>query len=254
MFKKEIFDIKKHRKDLFIPDPTGKASYVTDNNYYPWFYSVAKFIKDKIKDKINYLEIGVLYGGSVVAILKGLDGSIGKCILIDDASYDRKSNNIAKDNIKKNFPNLNFDFMEKSYKEAFLEIGNNYNESFDLIVIDHDHSYESTLVSLTWAIRQISDNGIIMLDDTAFTLPEGSVREALFKFLKDYENEIEYYLVDKPVSLTGMCFIAKKVKEEKNNNGGIFGLKRKYTKRNRQEEIENNQQIAGQIDYDEIEQ
>ena len=70
----------------------------------------------------------------------------------------------------------------------------------DFMIIDGDHSYQSTKNDLQIASKLLSQNGILVVDDTNFKLP--GVNEALSDFLK--ENK-DFCIICKDDSETFLC-------------------------------------------------
>lgn len=72
--------------------------------------------------------------------------------------------------------------------------------SVDFMIIDGDHSYQSTKNDLQLAIKLLSPNGVLVVDDTHYKLP--GVNEALSDFLK--ENK-DFCIICKTDSETFLC-------------------------------------------------
>lgn len=112
--------------------------YLKCNNYYEFYYAISKFYKPK-----KILEIGVRYGYSLGSMIKG-SGMVEKVVGIDNDDYNQDSLLVAQDNLKKH--------ISSDLEYIFLKIDSHtipkFDEYYDLIHIDGDHTYDGKLKDL----------------------------------------------------------------------------------------------------------
>jgi hypothetical protein len=123
----------------------------------------------------NCLEIGV-YRGQVVSLWSALSKSLNFDCKITGLSpfssvgHDHYSNDINYLEDTKN----NFDFFKLPYCEFVQELSTSENaikymksKKWDLIYIDGNHDYEIALSDFLIAQDNLSENGIIVMDDSS---------------------------------------------------------------------------------------
>lgn len=110
-------------------------------------YRLAKKFKFK-----NGLEIGCMWGISTLALLTG---STGKLLSVDKSSYTH-----ADEEVKTNGLESRWRFICKDSKDFWLT-----NETFDLIYIDGDHSYDYAHLDMQGAWEHLEDGGVMAVDD-----------------------------------------------------------------------------------------
>lgn len=116
----------------------------------------------KVKDDVNYLEVGVLHGASYFAA--SFDNS-GNFYGIDNWSKYRSSQKTIEDHIKKysdkdrNYCFLNHDCWDIEF------LRKNLNHKIDIFFYDGDHSYDSQSKVLTHFSEFLADEIILIIDD-----------------------------------------------------------------------------------------
>lgn len=120
-------------------------------NYYNYYYSYGLHFKPK-----NIFEIGVRNGYTAYYLLLGSNAQ--KFRGIDLETYVIGSNDFA---IK---------LIKKVCENSIITYGNSHDltsldEKYDLIHIDGDHSYQGKIQDLELSLNNISDNGVIVVDD-----------------------------------------------------------------------------------------
>jgi cephalosporin hydroxylase len=170
-------------------------------------------LKKKMKCGV-YVEIGVLYGGSIIEQMKdeqecifvGIDlftGYYGK-------SYDphRKIDltdhyNIVNNNIMENNPHNHKYHLIKGKSEDVVEDFKNLNLEIDYLFIDGDHSYQGVMNDYNNYLPFVKKGGIIVFDnynDEGWKQVTTAVNEIL-----DNSNDIT--LVEKYTK----CCVVKKI-------------------------------------------
>ena len=152
-----------------------------------WYYAVAKLFKPA-----SILEIGVMHGQSLAAMLLGAGQCIGEGW--DTEGYEPGSNAVAIFNLKLcGLENRSAIFKRDSQKETRLP-------AFDLIHVDGEHSYNGAMHDLLMAARSAK---LILFDDI-FHLPD--CKRALADFMASPKVEL---LCEIPTQ-TGMALIKVK--------------------------------------------
>ena len=140
--------------------------FVDLNKIYRWYWAVGAMIKPE-----SVLELGVRYGYSAVALLRGLLATAGSCdipyIGVDSECDGIPSNAIAAKNLRW----LNPQAAILKYSTADPELNSTIQSvrgrglPFDLIHIDGDHSEAGIINELAIAKIWSTGNTIILVDD-----------------------------------------------------------------------------------------
>lgn len=155
-------------------------------NHFPIIFDIVKYTNCK-----KYLELGVLFGDNISPIANIVNKAIGV-----DSSDNRKYHN--------------FDFHLTTTDEFFK----NNKETFDIIFIDADHSYESVKKDLENALLILNKHGIILLHDTdpmteIYTLP-GACNDS-YKILEYiYNKHKELDVINLPINEAGLTILNRK--------------------------------------------
>ena len=135
------------------------------NNYYEHYAFWASLIKPR-----SYLEIGVMYGWSAMAILAGWP-HVERMVVIDSELYEIPVGDAVAEILSFRFANeITSDFRIDGLKHdttklSRLPVG---REKFDLIHIDGEHSTEAVKNDLKLALEVLADRGTIIVDDICF--------------------------------------------------------------------------------------
>lgn len=119
------------------------------------------FIKNK--NFISYMNIGIGNGGSFI-IESYIQPNLKRAVAVDNTSYGRLTNKEhinQRINWLKNNSSISIDFYNMSSKEYF----DKYNEKFDIIFIDGDHSYNGVKLDFDNCVNRINDGGFIVFHD-----------------------------------------------------------------------------------------
>lgn len=131
--------------------------------------------KKNMKCKV-YVEIGVLYGGSIIEQMKDSQ----ECFFIGiDAfngyygeEYDKYRNinlknhlEIVESNINENNPNNHKYKLLKGYSQDMIEDFRNLNVKIDLLFIDGDHSYNGVINDFNNYFEFLNKDGFIIFDN-----------------------------------------------------------------------------------------
>tara|TARA_B110000977_G_C10998571_1_gene462871 strand:- start:154 stop:714 length:561 start_codon:yes stop_codon:yes gene_type:complete len=170
-------------------------------------------LKTKMKCGV-YVEIGVLYGGSIIEQMKDTQN----CIFVGidpfsgyyGNSYDPHRNidltdhyNIVNNNISENNPNNHKYHLIKGKSEDVVEDFENLNLEIDYLFIDGDHSYQGVMNDYNNYLKFVKKDGIIVFDnynDSSWLEVTKAVNEIL-----DSNNDIK--LVEKYAK----CCVVKKI-------------------------------------------
>jgi predicted O-methyltransferase YrrM len=113
-------------------------------------------IAEKIAAK-NILEFGTSFGITTLYL-----ASVENMQKITTVEASENIANIAKENFS-NF-NLNINLITDSF-DNFIEKNKNDKNLFDLIFIDGNHQFQTTLRYFDYAIKHLSHKGVIIIDD-----------------------------------------------------------------------------------------
>jgi len=172
-----------------------------------------QYMKDLKKDMTCkvYVEIGVLYGGSIIEQMKDSQ----ECIFVGidpfsgyyGNSYDphRKVDltehlDIVKNNIDENNPNNHKYHLLKGFSNEMVDEFKKLNLQIDYLFIDGDHSYQGVMDDFKNYSPFVSKDGIIVFDnynDNAWS----EVTKAVDELLLDTNIEL--------VNKYGNCCVVK---------------------------------------------
>lgn len=172
-----------------------------------------RLAKELIDENNTYVEVGVFQGLSLLNVSKSIEDK-HEVFGIDNFAYfdsDNKNKGIVNKRIEKlNCKNVKL--IDKDYELALenleKEIG---NKKISLFFIDGPHDYRSQLMCLLLAKKHLSDEAIILIDDSNYK----HVRQANRDFLvshKNYKLIFETYSETHPHNLNGKD--QEKVKNE----------------------------------------
>jgi predicted O-methyltransferase YrrM len=163
-----------YMKEQFAHQPT-KEMFET-------IYEIAE--KQKYK---NALEVGVAWAISTIAILSAGKGSL---LSIDKAKYKNTNDQISLHQFTNRWI-----FIEEPSEEALPVI----NDKFDLICIDGYHKYEWVIRDLENAVRLLTDDGVIIVDDYNHKYnfdkrkDDYGVHQAVDELVKKYNLKLKIY-------------------------------------------------------------
>lgn len=146
--------------------------------------SLDEFKRYHKKDKINCVEIGVLYGENALSILSVLD-NINKIYLVDIVECEG-----AKDYLKSFNDKIEYMIPMPSIEAAKLVP----DKSLDYIYIDGDHRYEGFMDDLNAWYPKLADGGMIAGHDYFAT----GVSKAAKEFFADKNKQISVVTIYDP--------------------------------------------------------
>jgi hypothetical protein len=165
-------------------------------------------------NKSKILEIGVFKGEFLDYIVNNCDYvSVDGVDLFEGAtgSGDVDGNNFTMCNLEKSFLDLSEKYKEnpairiiKSNSNSFLQ--SQKDDSYDIIYIDADHSYEGTKQDLINSFNKIKDGGYIMGHDYEMNMNKAKqyyhfgVKQAVEEFCINYKQTILSKAMDGCVS------------------------------------------------------
>lgn len=156
---REVLATTLQQNDDFLVDP---------NNTYRWYYALAAAAKPN-----SILELGVRYGYSAVAMLRGIlhaTGSSSNAVYIGiDSEFDGiPSNAIALQNIhwlNRHLATVLKYSTDNPAMDENIEIMRGGHVPFDLVHIDANHTLEGINTELAVALRWTAKGSLIIVDD-----------------------------------------------------------------------------------------
>lgn len=141
-----------------------KIAWPPRENYYEWYSLFASLVKPK-----SYLEIGVMYGWSAMAILAGWP-HVERMVVIDSELYEIPVGDAVAQILSFRFANeIKSPFKIDAFKRDTKKLSHlPVKEKFDLIHIDGEHSTEAVKNDLKLALDVLADRGTIIVDDIRF--------------------------------------------------------------------------------------
>jgi len=115
---------------------------------YETIYGIAK--KQNYK---NALEVGIAWAISTIAILSA---GTGKLLSVDKSDYPNTQEQIDLYQFRNRWT-----FIENSSEDVLPEL----NGKYDLICVDGDHRYKQVSDDLENAIKVLTDDGVLIVDD-----------------------------------------------------------------------------------------
>lgn len=154
-----------------IDEDSRKTAAYLDHKYAPFYYYLGKYIKPKYFMEIGF-NLGLL-SGSFLTSCKTVESFFG---------YKEKDESfvpirIGKANIKKKFKRHTDFYIGNFYNQEFIDIF--LSNSFDLVVINDETSYDKHLEYLDTIWTNLSENGLIVADYINRHIP---AKNAFFAF------------------------------------------------------------------------
>tara|TARA_Y100001963_G_C6714342_1_gene415843 strand:+ start:374 stop:1090 length:717 start_codon:yes stop_codon:yes gene_type:complete len=172
-------------------------------------YILNSYFKDVLKEPFkNYMEVGVLYGGSLCSLkLGGFEGKMYGLDLFqgyygnynNESVFDKKPHEKSIDGHKKLVLD-NIDMMDGSDVSVELIDGNTQKEGardkynkksipnkIDVLLIDGDHTKQGALCDYKVLSPLVRDGGIILFDNWEM----GGVKDAVEEILKEFPGKLE---------------------------------------------------------------
>jgi predicted O-methyltransferase YrrM len=158
-------DFEKELKELKNKFDSLKYKNLSSENIFYDHVFLSHLLK-LLEQKRNalYLEAGVFWGRSL--FVSAMAAPSVMCYGVDNNTMSGQQ--IFTENMQKHhLPNLGYlnskfqDFFDSHYSQALR------SRKIDLYLYDGDHSYESQYEGLSKAVRHLSDEAIILVDDAA---------------------------------------------------------------------------------------
>lgn len=178
-FKKAIEDFGLTLRPLMASSKMC-TSLVDSKDYYEWYYTYGKLLKPR-----RYLEIGVLFGYSAIAVCSGACGPLLMMCLIDNESYADGAPIVLKDAIARISHACRFDIDVVAIKadtQAMTQLPL-ARGGYDLINVDGDHSFEGAIHDMEKALAVMGPGGHMVIDNVGDMPP---VRLAADTFLEQH--------------------------------------------------------------------
>lgn len=129
---------------------------IPETETYSLLREVSLAQSNRLGRKLDYLEIGTHQGGSALAVLG--TGAIKRAVLVDNWSYGDKVEDVQV-RLKEFLP------ITRILTGESREILPTLDHPFDLIFVDGDHEREPAVKDMTNALRLLSPEGIMLVDD-----------------------------------------------------------------------------------------
>jgi len=178
--------------DLLQPMDKG-ADFVSGDNNYVWFYSIAKYYKPKV-----IAETGTRFGYSMKAFIKGSGHNPNEYTLF---SYDCECDGIKTLDIFEGY------FHDRGFYKLHINRVNTKDlistgdTGVDLFLVDADHTTEGCYHECSLGFEALKIGGIMVVDDVNYD----EVKAGAEKFCAD--NNLSYTYLP---SLRGIYLIEKK--------------------------------------------
>jgi cephalosporin hydroxylase len=187
-----------------------KADYLQGRSTYCWYYALASAVRPRV-----IAEIGSRFGYSLKAMVSAASQYISSNDLVtfsfDNESYEKDclykvENMLTCSKVGRYAINVQDTQKTESLPLKLHDISQNIENAFkaDLFHVDGDHSIQGTLHDLLLAKKELSENGVILLDDIDTKECPG-VKAAMLLFLADYPE----YTWDYFPSYRGLAAIYK---------------------------------------------
>ena len=147
-------------KSLAFPPDPRLVPATTEENYYQLYSAISAALRPR-----SYLEIGTLFGYSTVAVARGapdLESVVSCDLQMYENPYPFPSQQIAERNLRASGYQGKTKFVAGSSRELPYHIA---GSTFDLILIDADHSYEGCRSDVLMGYEFLNPGGAIMIDD-----------------------------------------------------------------------------------------
>ena len=197
---KNFYPNYKTKKKSLIIEKEIYDNFISFNENQKWFCNNLFFLKSNLKDKKNIekiLEIGSYEGRSAIFFLNHFSNSKITCVDTWAGSDEQKKLNpqIIENNfdinLQKYFKLNRINKLKKTSNDFFI----NNNETFDLIYVDGDHSYNQVCIDIDNSWKILNKNGILILDDYLWWFykdlkknPSSAINKFIIKNYDDFSN------------------------------------------------------------------
>ena len=176
-----------------------------------WFNPQNFKILEKYKNmnNIQFLEIGSFEGyGTNYFIDNVLTGNSSSTCIDPWIKYSESTitkisewDNLINENTYNIFMNNTIHNKNKIIIKRGLscDILPTLEKVYDFIYIDGDHSEKAVYIDAIYSFNILRNNGIMIFDDYEWNQGEKSPKNAIDRFLKEYENKIEVIVINHQV-------------------------------------------------------
>ena len=208
-FLKNFFPNYKTKKKSLIIENQIYENFISFNEDQKWFCNNLYFLKSNLKNQENtknILEIGSYEGRSAIFFLNHFPNSNITCV--DTWAGSDEQTKIDSKIIENNFDiNLN-KYLKINRLKKIKNTSNNFFkdniDTFDLIYIDGDHSYEQVYNDIINSWEILNKNGLLILDDYLwwfYTDLSKNPSSAINKFIINNRNDLSNMIIWKQVIL-----------------------------------------------------
>lgn len=164
----DIFD-----KLAFPPDPQLSPA-TTEENYYQLYFAVAAALRPR-----TYLEIGTRFGYSTVSVARGA-AELRRIVSCDLQTYENSHLLSSQEIAERNLRASGFTGETKFIVDDSRRIAEHVpGETFDLILVDGDHSHEGCRTDILNCYQLLTHGGVVMIDDLDMPLVFSAVMDSL---------------------------------------------------------------------------
>jgi len=155
-----------------------------------------------INKPINFLEIGCFEGNCHKFVYENiLLNPNSKSTVVDPFDKSLTHNgthvyNIFTSNLSKYLERIT---IHKGYSDDILP--SLEKESYDIIYIDGDHTAEAVYNDAINSFHLLKHGGIMIFDDYTWNINEKSPRNAIDRFIKEFNSKIEILFINNQVGL-----------------------------------------------------
>ena len=142
---------------------------------------------------INYLEVGVYKGSTMISMLRGNEHNFKYVLGIDNfAEFDPDGKNFAalRNNVATHLTDLNVEFLEKScwdVTEADVNGASSSPRLFNIYFYDGPHDEEDHVKAVVEYAKYLSDEAIFIVDDYNQDRVRAGTKKGLEVIGEDFE-------------------------------------------------------------------
>jgi len=197
---KNFFPNYKTKKKSLAIEKEIYDGFISFNKNQKWFCNNLFFLKSNLKNITNVqniLEIGSYEGRSAIFFLNHFSNSKITCVDTWGGSDEQKKLNpqIIENNFDINLQKYSKLNRIKKLKTTSNNFFINNKNTFDLIYVDGDHSYNQVCIDIDNSWKILNKNGILILDDYLWWFyndlkknPSSAINQFIINHYNDFSN------------------------------------------------------------------